>query len=120
MALLQFHGERHILFQCQSISIDDQEIEQIQAEVLSSWESNPENIVLDFPNLNEEDSSKLGFLKDLSDQAQEAGCSFVLAGGNQTLQQFADDNQISYAPTQAEAVDMVFIETLERGFNNGE
>ena len=120
MPLHQSHGERHILFQCESAILEDKEIEQIQAEVLSSWEDDPENVVLDFPNLKESDSSKLGFLKDLSDHALEVSCSFVLAEGNHVLQQFADDYQISYAPTQAEAVDMVFIETLERGFNEDE
>lgn len=120
MSLSQSQGERHVLLHTSEKTLDDNIIENIQTQVLNLWEKDPENVVLDLPEITEADPGKFGFLKDLSDQALEAGCSFVIATGNQALQSYAEDQQISFAPTQAEAVDMVFIETLERGFNQEE
>lgn len=120
MCLFQTRGERHILLDCQASHLDDQTIQKIQQKVLSFWETEPDNVILDFPNLEEQDSGKFGFLNDLAEQAAEVGCSFVIGEGNHALSQYADEQGISYAPSKNEAVDLVFIETLERGFNEEE
>lgn len=117
MCLYQSNGDRHILLECPNYRLDDPAIHKIQEMVLNLWEEKPQNVILDFPYLQEEDPGKFGFLNDLAEQAAEAGCSFVLGNGNEYLRQYADDNNISYAPSKNEAVDLVFIETLERGFN---
>lgn len=120
MCLNQIQGERHILLECSITELNDQTIQKIQKNVLSFWEEEAQNVILDLPNLKEDDSGKFGFLNDLAEQAMEGGCSFVLCQGNLALKTYADENDISYAPSRNEAVDLVFIETLERGFNEEE
>jgi ABC-type transporter Mla MlaB component len=120
MCLNQIRGERHILLESDTTELNDDTIQQIQKNVLNFWEEEAQNVILDLPNLEEEDSGKFGFLNDLAEQAMEAGCSFVLSQGNQALKAYADENEISYAPSRNEAIDLVFIESLERGFNEEE
>lgn len=113
-------GEKHLLVKVEDESLNNEVIEAIQEKVLSLWENNHQNVVLDFPNLGVDDPTGMNFLKDLSDQAMENGCSLVLAGSNKALQHFAEENVISYAGTREEAVDLVFIEGIERQLNEGE
>jgi anti-anti-sigma regulatory factor len=120
MCLNQIRGDRHILLESSIAELNDHTIQQIQKNVLSFWEEEAQNVILDLPHLEEEDSGKFGFLNDLAEQAMEAGCSFVVCEGNQALKTYADENEISYAPSRNEAIDLVFIETLERGFNEEE
>ncbi len=120
MPITTKEGEKHLLIKVEDAYLTDEVIQAIQEKILSLWEVQKQNMVLYFPNLDVDEPTGMSFLKDLSDQAMENGCSLVLAGSNQVLQYFADENVISYAETQEEAVDLVLIEGIERQLNEGE
>lgn len=120
MAINTENGEKHVLVKVDDATLTDDLIQSIQSSVLKLWEKSNDNIVLFFTQFQADSPEGMGFLKDLSDQATEKGCSLVIAGDNEALRTFADENEISHAPTREEAVDLVFIEGIEREFNEGD
>ncbi len=117
MALSVEKGEQHILVKVTDKELSNKTIQAIQEKILHLWEDSNDNVVLYFPELEVEAPNGMSFMKDLSDQAQEKGCSLIIAGNNSALTHFAEENQISHAPSREEAVDLVFLEGIERGFN---
>lgn len=116
MPIITHKEENYIKFEC---------IDAFNAKDLSELEKQAANfnqywIIGCFSDNISADDGLLNDLSALNKVCTDGDGLLVICGGNKQLESAADEMELTWVPSYDEAVDYVFIEQLERGFDDFE
>lgn len=108
--------EQFILITLDQASLDKNGFDELIRKTGKTFQSQPNNILLDLSQLNNLEENDYPTLQKLNNKINKAKKSFVIATQDEYLHQLAGKYYISTTQTKDKAVDLIFMEELEREF----
>ena len=116
--------EKHYLVTCNIENLNSVVSSELKSEFLVVNKEGNKNIILDLSKAKYADSSGLSAVLLANRLCRDAGGTFVLTGLNEHIKKLIEiaqlDRVLNITPTLNEAVDLVFMEEIERNLGEAE
>ena len=116
--------EKHYLVTCNIENLNSVVSPELKSELLVISKGGNKNIVLDLSKAKYADSSGLSAVLLANRLCRDSGGTFVLTGLNEHILKLIEisqlDRVLNITPTLSEAVDLVFMEEIERNLEDPE
>jgi len=116
--------EKHYLVTCNIENLNSVVSSELKSEFLVVNKEGNKNIILDLSKAKYADSSGLSAVLLANRLCRDAGGTFVLTGLNEHIKKLIEiaqlDRVLNITPTLSEAVDLVFMEEIERNLGEAE
>lgn len=116
--------EKHYLVTCNIENLNSVVSSELKSEFLVVNKEGNKNIILDLSKAKYADSSGLSAILLANRLCRDAGGTFVLTGLNENIKKLIEiaqlDRVLNITPTLSEAVDLIFMEEIERNLGEAE
>jgi anti-anti-sigma factor len=116
--------EKHYLVTCNIENLNSVVSSELKSEFLVVNKEGNKNIILDLSKAKYADSSGLSAVLLANRLCRDAGGTFVLTGLNEHIKKLIEiaqlDRVLNITPTLSEAVDLIFMEEIERNLGEAE